>query len=437
MERVRSLTSRGWFSAAVAVVVGALAYGPGFKVDIAGEDPTFYPIELIGAAVIIWAIVAYRKGDAKPLPYTTVTTLALWLVLVAASILGAEPLLSLGIARVSILAAGIAWAVPVWTAGLDRWRFVSIAVVAGTLVHSFRLIESLVRLTGGEIRVWVQIKDGVALLGGSLNASTSILVVSLPFLLIAIVRQTDWVRWASVVAVVVSVGLVAESQSRSVSLAMYAAIGVWLVAAVVRSDRLKFLPVVIGGVAIALGFWFGPGGGGTQVVTAIETVMPSFATGEPILNPDFPFESLEPEIDSEGDWERRNNWSDLHRSQLWDAAIEDFKDNPVIGSGFRERAVPETPGIFGFAHNTFFELLAATGIVGTLSFVAVWLVYGLAWLKDWRAWQFEKVALLGTIGAGFAIGMVQPFLLTGHIFAVVIWMAAGLPVAAPETAEPT
>jgi hypothetical protein len=437
-QALMAMTKRAWFPTAIAIAVGALAYGPGWKINIAGEDPKFYPIEILGAVAIIVAILAYRKGSAKPVPLTTVTGLALWIILVVASILGIGPLLSIGIARVSVLAAGIAWAVPALTETHDRWRLVSIAVIAGTLVHSYRLIDSLVTLTGGEIKVWIQIRDGVRLLGGSLNAATSILVVSIPFLLVAIVRQKGWVRWLAAVSVIVSVGLIAESQSRSVALAMYAAIAAWAVALVIRSDRTKYIPVLIGGVAIVLGFWFGPGGGGTVIVGIINPIVPGLGSGDPVLDEDFPFDSLDPPIDSEGDWERRNNWSDLHRSQLWDAALDDFKDNPIIGSGFRERQVEGEDGVAGFAHNTFLELLAATGLLGTLAFVAAWLAYGLAWLRDWRSWQFEKVALAGTILSGFAIGMVQPFFLTGHVFAVLIWLAAAVaikPHGALEEAE--
>lgn len=429
-DTLRSVTSRSWFPTAVAVVVGVLAYGPGVSIQIAAEHPKFYPIELLGVVAVVMAVLSFRRNAARPVPFTTITMLSVWVVFVVASIFGAEPLLSLGIARVTALAAGIAWAVPAWTAGVDRWRFVSIVVIAGTLFHGFRLIDTLVTLTGGEIRVWIQIRDGVSLLAGSLNAATSILVASLPFLLIAIVRQKGWVRWTAMASVVVSVGLITESQSRSVALAMYAAIALWAVGLVIRSDRMKVVPALIGVLAIVAGFWFGPGGGGTQIVTAVNAVVPSIGGGEPVLDEDFPFDGLEPEIDSEGDWERRNNWSDLHRSELWETALDEFKEYPVLGNGFRERPVDDNPDNKGFAHNTFLELLAATGILGTLTFVAAWLAYAIGWIRDWRSWQFEKVTLAGAITAGFAIGMVQPFFLTGHVFAVVVWLAASVPVSA-------
>jgi O-antigen ligase len=60
------------------------------------------------------------------------------------------------------------------------------------------------------------------------------------------------------------------------------------------------------------------------------------------------------------------------RTDIWRHCVEIFKENPIFGTGFfgmqvAQQFVPEEY-IPEYAHNTFFELIAATGIVGTLSY---------------------------------------------------------------------
>lgn len=70
-----------------------------------------------------------------------------------------------------------------------------------------------------------------------------------------------------------------------------------------------------------------------------------------------------------GDYFSRG-FSDSGRYALWRAAFENFKDTPIFGGGFYGFNV-ETD-VFGAlakqAHNTVFQLLSATGIVGLLSY---------------------------------------------------------------------
>ncbi len=61
------------------------------------------------------------------------------------------------------------------------------------------------------------------------------------------------------------------------------------------------------------------------------------------------------------------------RTDIWKKCVEIFKDNPIFGAGFfGVKVSPQfVPGEFipEYAHNTIFELIAATGIVGTLCYL--------------------------------------------------------------------
>ena len=65
-------------------------------------------------------------------------------------------------------------------------------------------------------------------------------------------------------------------------------------------------------------------------------------------------------------------FSDNGRYDLWKLAIDTFKEHVVFGNGFYgffTDAVYEFGGVPRMAHNTVFQLLSATGIVGLLSYL--------------------------------------------------------------------
>lgn len=69
------------------------------------------------------------------------------------------------------------------------------------------------------------------------------------------------------------------------------------------------------------------------------------------------------------------------RTDIWKKCVEIFKENPIFGAGFfGVKVSPQmVPGEYipEYAHNTIFELIAATGIVGT----ACYLFYRVATIK--------------------------------------------------------
>jgi tetratricopeptide (TPR) repeat protein len=88
----------------------------------------------------------------------------------------------------------------------------------------------------------------------------------------------------------------------------------------------------------------------------------------------------------------------------WQAAVEGFKDRPVLGYGmenynlvwsahFDPRIYRIDTDIYDRAHNQYLETLATTGLVGTAAFLAIWLAIGVTLGMAYRAGRLSAPAL--------------------------------------------
>lgn len=96
--------------------------------------------------------------------------------------------------------------------------------------------------------------------------------------------------------------------------------------------------------------------------------------------------------------------ADESRTFQWRAAIEGFKDRPLTGYGPENHNLVWSahfdPGIYRVdtdvydrTHNEFLELLATTGLVGTLAFLAIWLAIGATLVRAYRAGRISAPTL--------------------------------------------
>ena len=102
------------------------------------------------------------------------------------------------------------------------------------------------------------------------------------------------------------------------------------------------------------------------------------------------------------------------RTDIWKRCFELFKESPIFGKGFfglqvAEQFVPDEY-IPEFAHNTIFELIAATGIVGTLAYGC----YRIATLKV-MIHRFDLDRFMILIGASV---MIAESLLDNYVFQI-------------------
>ena len=104
--------------------------------------------------------------------------------------------------------------------------------------------------------------------------------------------------------------------------------------------------------------------------------------------------------------------SDQTRTMQWAAAIEGFRDRPLIGYGLENHGLVWSahfdPGIYRLetdvydrTHNQYLEVLATTGLLGAVTFVGIWIAIGVTLV---RAYEDDRLspASLGVL-AGLQI----------------------------------
>ncbi len=106
--------------------------------------------------------------------------------------------------------------------------------------------------------------------------------------------------------------------------------------------------------------------------------------------------------------------SDEPRIMQWRAAIEGFKDRPLLGYGLENHnlawsahfdpAIYVTTEIFDRTHNQFLETLATTGLVGSIAFLLIWFAIGLTLVRAYRAGRLSAagIAVLAGLQVAYA-----------------------------------
>jgi len=96
--------------------------------------------------------------------------------------------------------------------------------------------------------------------------------------------------------------------------------------------------------------------------------------------------------------------SDESRTMQWRAAIDGFKDRPLLGYGLENHNLVWSAhfdsgiykldtDIFDRTHNQFLEILATTGLIGAIAFLAIWVAIGSTLVRAYRAGRLSAPAL--------------------------------------------
>jgi O-antigen ligase/tetratricopeptide (TPR) repeat protein len=96
--------------------------------------------------------------------------------------------------------------------------------------------------------------------------------------------------------------------------------------------------------------------------------------------------------------------SDESRTMQWRAAIAGFKDRPLVGYGLENHNLVWSahfdPGMYKYetdiydrTHNQFLEMLATTGLVGTIAFLGIWFAIALTLVRAYRAGRLSAPAV--------------------------------------------
>jgi len=96
--------------------------------------------------------------------------------------------------------------------------------------------------------------------------------------------------------------------------------------------------------------------------------------------------------------------SDESRTMQWRAAIAGFRDRPLVGYGPENHNLvwsrhfdPDIylidTDIYDRTHNQFLEVLATTGIVGSVAFLGIWIAIGMTLVRAYRAGRISGAAV--------------------------------------------
>ena len=108
--------------------------------------------------------------------------------------------------------------------------------------------------------------------------------------------------------------------------------------------------------------------------------------------------------------------TDESRTMQWSAAIDGFKERPLLGYGLENHNLVWSahfdPGvyrsdtdIFDRTHNQYLELLATTGLIGTLAFLGIWLAIAVTLIRAYRDERISvaSLAILSGLQVAYAI----------------------------------
>lgn len=90
--------------------------------------------------------------------------------------------------------------------------------------------------------------------------------------------------------------------------------------------------------------------------------------------------------------------SAAHRVVLWEYAVDLFKENPVIGVGFRGFGINMPEGELKDTHNYYMLMLCEQGIIGFLLFLLTLIK---SWHSGWMLYRISKGGFYQGLGFGF------------------------------------
>jgi putative inorganic carbon (HCO3(-)) transporter len=134
------------------------------------------------------------------------------------------------------------------------------------------------------------------------------------------------------------------------------------------------------------------------------------------------------------------------RLELWADALELFRSNPIIGTGFNTYAYMKRIGNYADTHNIYVKVLIETGVIGLALFL--WLLFK-TYRAGYRLFRVSRDPFFAALGLGLAVWVVTNSVcnlfgdrwtylqINGYMWTLAgfVARAAELESAAPETGE--
>jgi O-antigen ligase/tetratricopeptide (TPR) repeat protein len=135
--------------------------------------------------------------------------------------------------------------------------------------------------------------------------------------------------------------------------------------------------------------------------------------------------------------------TDESRTMQWRAAIDGFKDRPLLGYGlenhklvwsahFDPRIYAIDTDIYDRTHNQFLEMLATTGLIGTIAFLGIWIAIALTLVRAYRAGRLSApaLAILAGLQVAYAVYLFFWFV---DLNSTMLWILIAALIASRDT----
>ena len=133
---------------------------------------------------------------------------------------------------------------------------------------------------------------------------------------------------------------------------------------------------------------------------------------------------------------------DESRTMQWRAAIDGFKDRPLLGYGLENHNLVWSahldPGIYRLdtdvydrTHNQYLELLATTGLIGVLAFLGIWVAIAVTLIRAYRDERISaaSLAILSGLQVAYATYLLFWFV---DLNSTMLWILVGALIASRE-----
>jgi O-antigen ligase len=134
--------------------------------------------------------------------------------------------------------------------------------------------------------------------------------------------------------------------------------------------------------------------------------------------------------------------TDESRTMQWRAAIDGFKDRPLLGYGLENHNLvwsahldpgiyPMVTDVFDRTHNQYLELLATTGLIGTLAFLGIWLAIAVTMIRAYRDERISaaSLAILSGLQVAYAVYLIFWFV---DLNSTMLWILFAALIASRE-----
>jgi O-antigen ligase len=223
-------------------------------------------------------------------------------------------------------------------------------------------------------------------------------------------------------AVVFAAVLCAENRSSVIGIVVGALVGSILFA-VLRATKRRLLAPAIA-LAVACGVFLGAAAIRVFPSSGIVRVMPTVVRRLALTSPD---------------------GVDASRLIQWHAAVEGFKDRPVVGYGpenynlvwsahFNPEIYHLDTDIYDHAHNQYLEILATGGVIGLCAFAAIWLAIAVTLARAYRDERLSAgaLAVLAGLQVAYAIYLFFWFF---DLNSTMLWILVGALISSRENAH--